>query len=163
LARIGLSSLSLFGWQPTILLHQNNLHIAIYSTYTEFTFGFIAALAAAVTVTALAGKGLPWCRLSVLYTLPLLHILEAAKGWSWAFDPDSYHFHLGFTFLITSAVFAAIYIHATYIWDNRWWSLQHVDSQDPLMSVDWDAVLASTALSSQTASGINARSRYQMC
>ena len=98
--------------------------------------------------------------MSILYTLPLLHILEAAKGWSWAFDADSYHFHLGFTFLITTAVFAAIYTHATYIWDT-WWSLQHVDSKDPLMSVDWDAVLAGTAVS-KTASGTNARSKYQM-
>ncbi|KAL0023057.1 hypothetical protein WJX79_006243 [Trebouxia sp. C0005] len=103
-------------------------------------------------VSALAGQGLPWCRLSVLYTLPLLHILEAAKGWSWAFDPDSYHFYLGFTFLITAVVFTAIYIHATYIWDNSWWSLPHIDSKDPLMSVDWDAALASTALYSKTAS-----------
>ncbi|DBA97279.1 TPA: hypothetical protein ACH3X1_015024 [Trebouxia sp. C0004] len=100
------------------------------------------------TVTALAGQGLPWCHLSVLYTLPLLHILKAAKGWSWAFDPDSYHFHLGFTFLITAAVFAAIYIHATHIWDNRWWT----DSQESLMSLEWATVFASTALSSKTAS-----------
>jgi len=31
-----------------------------------------------------------------------------------------------------------------------------------LMSVDWDAALASTALSSKTASGTSARSRHQM-
>ncbi|DBB09064.1 hypothetical protein WJX82_011672 [Trebouxia sp. C0006] len=104
------------------------------------------------TVSALGGKGLPWCRSSVLYILPLLQILEAAKGWSWAFDPVAYHFHLGFTCLITASVFAAIYMHATYIWDDSWWSLQHVDSKDPLMSVDWNAVLANTALSSKTAS-----------
>ncbi len=115
------------------------------------------ALNAAVTVSALGGKGLPWCRFSVLYILPLLHILEAAKGWSWAFDPVAYHFHLGFTFLITAAVFAAIYIHANYIWDDSWWSLQHIESKDPLMSVDWNAVLANTAVSSKTASGTNAR------
>ena len=152
----GLSNFQLFGWQPAILFHQSNPHIALYGSHSLW------ALNAAVTVSALGGKGLPWCRLSVLYTLPLLHILEAAKGWSWAFDPVAYHFHLGFTCLITASVFAAIYMHATYIWDDSWWSLQHVDSKDPLMSVDWNAVLANTALSSKTASGTNARSRHQM-
>ena len=146
-------------------LHCSDGSLQSFSTRSTCTSHFTAviirnsllALNAAVTVSALGGKGLPWCRSSVLYTLPLLHILEAAKGWSWAFDPVAYRFHLGYTSLITAAVFAAIYIHANYIWDDSWWSLQHVDSKGPLMSVDWNAVLANTAFSSKTASGTNAR------
>ena len=161
----GLSNFQLFGWQPAILIHRSTSFIRVICTL-HFTAVIVRrlllALTAAVTISPLAGQGLPWCRLSVLYTLPLLHILEAAKGWSWAFDPVTYHFHLGFTCLITDTVFAAIYIHANCIWDDSWWSLQHVDSKDPLMSVDWNAVLATAALVSKTASGTNARSRHQM-
>ncbi len=40
LACTGLSNLQLFGWQPAILFHQSNPHIALYSSHhTAFTFG----------------------------------------------------------------------------------------------------------------------------
>ncbi len=156
---LGLCNIQLFGRQPAILFPRLTCTLQFTAVVIRFS---LLVVNAAVTVSALGGKGLPWCRLSVLYTLPLLHILEAAKGWSWAFDPVTYHFHLGFTCLITAAVFATIYIHANYIWDSSWWSLQHIDSKNPLMSVDWNAALASTALSSRTESGTSARSRHQM-
>ena len=86
----GLSNFQLFGWQPAILIHRSTSSIRATCTLhfrAVIVWHLLLALTAAVTISALAGQGLPWCRLSVLYTLPLLHILEAAKGWSWAFDP----------------------------------------------------------------------------
>ncbi len=73
--------------------------------------------------------------------LPTLHALEVAKGSSWAFDPVAHRFHYGFVVLLVTAAIAMVNIHTTFFWNT----LQPAGCQDPLMSVDWEAVLASTA------------------
>lgn len=136
--------------QTTRLVHAGqkwtNAHAVAHKQYTLT----VCCSCLAVT-TALTFRQLLWYRLSVLYLLPLLHILELAKGWSWAFDPEVYRFHLGFIVIVTSAVFAAIYSHAASFWDA--WSIWQQTCEDPLMSVDWNAVIASNACSSEAASG----------
>lgn len=125
-----------------------NVHAVVHKQYTLT----VCCSCLAVT-TALTSRQLLWYRLSILYFLPLLHILELAKGWSWAFDPEVYRFHLGFIAIVTAAVFAAIYSHAASFWDT-WCIGQQPVCEDPLMSVDWNAVIASNARSSEAASGM---------